>query len=622
MDRSRVGKETNYLQTGIIRHWLFGIKIVITVLMMKKYLKLMVTVVLLVLIVLGTYRWQSSLLKSMRTYRSPLADVEDPGGALPPPGDRLPPQVPRVVLVVIGGLGFDAMETFDLPTLERLRESGAHALMQSQPPSYAHPSWLTLISGANPTLNDGLLFNATADDIRPTTINTIFHNAHQQGLRTALVGPAAWRAVIPADLLTESVFTPFEDAQGDQQIVDNLRPLIEDESLDFMLIYFSQVDYAGRNLGGTEGKAYEIAAQQVDTHLNTLLGMLDLDRTTLIIAADHGHIARGGYGGHDAVVLRQSYIMFGKGVTPGIYSPIEQVDVAPTIALLLGLSLPTANQGRPLTEMIQISEIDQATTMATLARQRFMLAGAIFKELDTPPPDLSSETDKVQSFLSNKNFAGAIQLNKLLIDQTDEAIKQIQAKRQAKEKRLRLLLVVTLVIGLIGFSLWERTELWTQAILAALVVLAVYHGLYRLEELPYSFSTVTSPEQVWAETMPRMALSLFIGSLFYLIVLTLQQFTKTEIVLFSSYELIFFAALGFIAPALYGLWQYGLIVTWFFPPPALLFVHFTSLIQSFYAIVLGAMVPFIIVPINFLLQKWIAAYQRRQIMKLKIKTRP
>ncbi len=122
--------------------------------------------------------------------------------------------------------------------------------------------------------------------------------------------------------------------------------------------------------------------------------------------------------------------------------------------------------------------------------------------------------------------------------------------------------------------------------------------------------------------MPRMALSLFVGSLFYLVVLTLQQFTKTEVVLFSSYELIFFAALGFIAPALYGFWQYGLMVTWFFPSPALLFVHFTSLIQSFYAIVLGAIIPFIIVPINFLLQKWIAAYQRRQIMKLKIKIRP
>ena len=580
---------------------------------MKKYLKLMATVILMVLLALGIYRWQSLLLESIRGYRTWLAN------ALLQPGDPLPPQTPRVVLVIIGGLGSEAVETFGLPTLERLRESGANALMQSQPPSYAQPAWLALISGANPAINDGLLFNASEEEIRPLTLNTIFHNARRGGVGTALAGTAAWRLLIPPDLLNKSVFTLFAGAQGDQQIVDNLQPLIEDEALGLIVIYFNQVDYAGDHLGGAQGEAYATAARQVDAHLNTLVNMLDLDRATLIVTADHGHIAQGGSGGHDAVVLHQPFMMIGKGVTPGAYSPIAQVDVAPTIAALSGLSLPAANQGRPRLEMIQMSETDQVNVMVALARQRIQLAEAFFKQFDLPPPDFS-EMDRVQDFLSHQNLAGARQLTELVVDQANEAIEQAQVKRQAQEKRGRLFLAILLVIGLISFSLWERTELWSQALLAALVVIAAYHGLYRLAELPYSFSAITSPEQVWAETMPRMALSLLAGSLFYLIFLTLRQYTKTDLVLFSSYELVFFAGLGFLAPALYGFWQYGLTVSWFFPDPALLFLHFTGLIQSFYSIVLGVTIPLIITPVNFLLQKGVALYQRRQLMKLRARS--
>jgi len=581
---------------------------------MPKYAKLIFTLILLVLFIFQANRWQGRLFASALTYRSFLTDT------LLLPGDSLTPQVSRVVLVIIGGLGYDAMQTFDLPTLERLRESGASALMQSQPPSYTEPAWLALLSGIQPAFNNGARFNRqTEADNGPMNIETIFHSAQHHGIGTALAGSIRWRSVVPPSLLDTSVFTSFEGTEGDQQIIDSLGPMIDNEDLGLILVYFNQIDYAGYNSGGIASETYEKAIQQVDDHFNTLLDMLDLARTTLIITSDRGHIDQGGNGGHDLAVLQQPFIMAGRGVIPGTYSPIEQVDIAPTVAMLLGLNLPPGNQGRPLVEMISISERDRANALLNLAKQRILLTGAYLNALGAPLPDTSA-IERAEDFFANNNYAGAAELAQLLVDQTDQAALRAKTVRLGQEQRQRFLLVFGLILGLIIFTLWRRTELWSYALLAALVGLATYHGLYWLADQPYSFSAITSMEQVWYDTLPRVALSLLAGLLFYIALLILQQYTKIDIVLISSYEFVFFFAWGFLMPALYGFWRYGLTITWFFPDMATLFLHLTGLIQGVWAIFLGVFSPFFIIPLNLLMQKWVAAYQRRQIMKLRARS--
>jgi hypothetical protein len=51
--------------------------------------------------------------------------------------------------------------------------------------------------------------------------------------------------------------------------------------------------------------------------------------------------------------MRASLIVYGAGVRPGaIVSQAQMIDVAPTIAILLGLDLPQA-EGRPITEILE-----------------------------------------------------------------------------------------------------------------------------------------------------------------------------------------------------------------------------------------------------------------------------
>ena len=577
---------------------------------MQRYSKFAAMLGLFILLGFGIVYWQHLLTTSLRSYRSFLTNT------LLLSDDSLTRQTERVVLVIIGGVGFDAIQAANLPTFERLQESGASALMLGQTPSYDHPAWLTLISGVHPRFNNGQLFMVEPETLPPSALNTIFHNAKKRGLSTALVGPEIWRSILEPDLLDVSIFTLFTDAQGDQQLLDNLTSLLNESSPELLLIYIAQINDAGRRFGGTESQGYQDAVEAVDIYLNELVSMLDFDQTTLIITADHGHIEQGGYGGHDPAVLQLPFVMVGQKTIPGVYSPIEQADIAPTIATLLGTGLPAANQGRPLTEMLQLSDADRAAVMIALARQRFILADAYLQALNGPLPD-SSEINKAQGFLTNNNFMGAAQLAQLLVAQLDQTVSQAEAARLKVERLNRLLIVLVGGVGLITLILWRRSALWQQALLTAAIVVGVYHSLYLLEQHPYSFSTIANLDAVGDGISARVALSMAVGGLFYLILLALQQYTRHYIIMLSCYEMVLFIVLGFLGPAIYAFWHFGFEASWIFPDMSLLFLQMTGLVQALYAIVIGMFVPLVIILFNYQMQKWILTYQQRRLVKLR-----
>ena len=68
---------------------------------------------------------------------------------------------------------------------------------------------------------------------------------------------------------------------------------------------------------------------------------IDLTRDTVIVTADHGHVSRGGHGGAEPEVSSVPLVLAGKGIVPGASARNAQlVDVAPTVAALLGVPAP------------------------------------------------------------------------------------------------------------------------------------------------------------------------------------------------------------------------------------------------------------------------------------------
>src|SRR5262245_492888 len=99
--------------------------------MAKKYISVSLSVFTLAGAILCTIFWTRAFYQSVENYQSPLV-----GSDLQPQLSKLP-KTARIVVVLISGLGSEATQSLELPVLSQLAQTGASAVIQSEPPTYA-----------------------------------------------------------------------------------------------------------------------------------------------------------------------------------------------------------------------------------------------------------------------------------------------------------------------------------------------------------------------------------------------------------------------------------------------------------------------------------------------------
>jgi hypothetical protein len=318
-------------------------------------------------------RWNDELaLPSPPLARAALA-LDDP---------RTPRLTGRVVLIVIDGLGIDEAR---LPYLDELRRRGTSATARVSYPTISRPGYVAILTGVPPR-DSGVRANRVA---APVAVDTIMDRVRAGGLGVASASdfgslaslfPRGARSLIGIAWIERGshvippapVTWPFDDVQRAGSL-DALGPMIAQLAAGpaaFVPVLVLDVDRAGHAAG--VGDEYRAAAAAVDRMLRVAFAGIDLGRDTVIVTADHGHVAPGGHGGDEREVSNVPLILAGKGVVPGAVARDPQlIDIAPTVAALLGVPAPRHAEGRALTELLALAPGDAARRSATdAARSR------------------------------------------------------------------------------------------------------------------------------------------------------------------------------------------------------------------------------------------------------------
>jgi hypothetical protein len=524
-------------------------------------------VFILIVLAAAAYLLATTQMEALVAYRSPLAaNPPRPGDALLPDGGT--PATRKVVFVLIDGLRLDtSLDAQVMPALASLRQQGASAEVHSQPPSYSAPAYTVLFSGAWPDLSDGHPINQEYPDIRPWTQDDLFSAAARRGLKTAAAGFNWFERMIPAEALDASFFTPGYDAAADRQVVDAALPWLEGGDYQFVLIHLDQVDTAGHYEGGPRDPRWNAAASRADSLLADIAAHLDLSQDTLVVTSDHGQIDRGGHGGHEEIVLRQPLVLAGAGVNPGIYPPVEQVDLAPTLAALLGTNIPASSQGHVLSAMLTLPKaVEQALPQALQAQQKALLEAykqATGAEILTPLPD----PDPVSA--------------------TQEALAAARMQRLARERYPRAFVAVLLALLPLY---WLRRSGWREArwlLLAGFTYLGLFYLLFAvLAGKTFSLSSVDSPTDL---LLTAALCSLAAFSLAGLLVSLLRSRLghPPQQPLAWALDLALIVAYLLALPALWSIFLNGPWTTWTLPDLASMFIGFISLIQILFTALLG-----------------------------------
>ncbi|OJJ38433.1 hypothetical protein ASPWEDRAFT_103166 [Aspergillus wentii DTO 134E9] len=289
----------------------------------------------------------------------------------------------KAIVIIIDALRYD----FTVPFLPGAETESAHLFHDNIPvlyetavkspekafllPFIADPPTTTLqrlkglTTGTLPTFIDaGSNFAGTAIDE-----DNLVAQLRAAGKNLVHLGDDTWHALFPDYFdanLTRAYdsFNVWDLHTVDNGVTENIFPLLQSENAtkwDVIFGHYLGVDHAGHRYGPNH-VAMAAKLRQMDQVIRDLIAKVD-DNTLLVVMGDHGMDSKGDHGGESNDEVDAALWMYSKKGIFGRTSPetvmppnfarerfVPQIDLVPTLSLLLGMPIPFNNLGSPIEE--------------------------------------------------------------------------------------------------------------------------------------------------------------------------------------------------------------------------------------------------------------------------------
>ncbi|KAG2338937.1 hypothetical protein BDR05DRAFT_977890 [Suillus weaverae] len=223
--------------------------------------------------------------------------------------------------------------------------------------------------------------------------DSIIHQLNAAGRKIALAGDDTWLTLFPDAFQRNMTFAfdsfNVEDLHTvDQGVIDNLLPLMRyhQNSWHFAISHGLGVDHAGHRVGPDHPVLRE-KLEQMNTLLQDVVAAMN-DDTLLVMLGDHGM---------DKMEAILPMITFPDASVP--HRHVQQIDLVPTISLLLGLPIPFNNLGTVIRELF--NRDSDAQIRRYLDAYRSSSSG---KELDAAWNDLSVAWGDINAIHGHHRF--------------------------------------------------------------------------------------------------------------------------------------------------------------------------------------------------------------------------
>ena len=236
-----------------------------------------------------------------------------------------------------------------------------------------------LTTGTLPTFVDmGSNFAGTAIEE-----DNLLMQSRELGKRIVHLGDDTWTALFPG-YFQPNISRAYDSLNVwdlhtvDNGVLEHIFPLMEPDrsgEWDIVIGHLLGVDHAGHRYGPNHA-AMTAKLQQMNTFIKELSETID-DDTVLIVMGDHGMDGKGDHGGESEDEVQAALWMYSKkpffGRTQAEFKfppatakerPVNQIDLVPTLALLLGIPIPYNNLGQPIEEAFAGIKGDSWTDLA------------------------------------------------------------------------------------------------------------------------------------------------------------------------------------------------------------------------------------------------------------------
>ncbi|KAM5338318.1 GPI ethanolamine phosphate transferase 2 isoform 4-T4 [Glossophaga mutica] len=274
--------------------------------------------------------------------------------------NRPPPLFSKVVIMLIDGLRddfvFGSKGVKFMPYTTYLVEKGAsHSFVaEARPPTVTMPRVKALMTGSLPGFID-VVRNLNSPALLEDNVIT---QAWASGRRIIFYGDETWVKLFPRHFVEYDGTTSFfvsDHTEVDDNVTRHLDTVLKRGDWDVLILHYLGLDHIGHVSGphspGIGRKLGEMDSILMRVHTSLLAQEREMPLPSLLVlCGDHGMAERGGHGASSVEEVNTALLLISSAFErkPGdIRRPqhIQQTDVAPTLAIGLGLPIPKHSVG-------------------------------------------------------------------------------------------------------------------------------------------------------------------------------------------------------------------------------------------------------------------------------------
>lgn len=264
----------------------------------------------------------------------------------------------HLLFVIVDGLRYDiATDASLMPRFSESMQRRRSADILAGPVSMTSSAVQSFASGQRGRLEQ-VARNINPD---PPPFQSWMQNARDQGLTVALVGDRTWQSSYGGHFDEARLDPPGVaiDVDYNAHTLRDARELLG-HAPNALVLHFVTPDH--------QGHAYGVRSAKYRAHITNFDGLLFqlLDEVgpewTVVVTSDHGANDAGDHGGDVLIHRRSPIFAYGPGIAPpaGSSPRLDQVDLAGTLAALLGVPAPCHSQGHLLADWLALSDGERA----------------------------------------------------------------------------------------------------------------------------------------------------------------------------------------------------------------------------------------------------------------------
>ncbi|ALC41157.1 CG2144 [Drosophila busckii] len=194
--------------------------------------------------------------------------------------------------------------------------------------------------------------------------DSLLHRLRDRDAVVSFAGDHTWLKLFPSEFTRAAAnndsFYVNDFYNGDKLVTSALEEELEKADWKLLILHYLGLDHIG-HVEGNESPKIPHKLREMDQAVQKIIEHKNMQNYLMLLTGDHGMADGGGHGGNTPAETSVPLYLFSKNCSKPttVTKRYNQIDLAPTLAVLLSVEIPTMSIGCLIPEMLQSLTLEQ-----------------------------------------------------------------------------------------------------------------------------------------------------------------------------------------------------------------------------------------------------------------------